>query len=102
MTSDRYRPLTAAAVLLVAAIAAVVSYLHVATLALAYGQPSLAAYLRASRSGSVSTQGSRRPGISNSPNCASPPALMGAGSRSGGSGLPLHSQAIYGDAGPGV
>jgi hypothetical protein len=33
--TDRYRPLTAAAVLLVAAIAAVVSYMHVATLALA-------------------------------------------------------------------
>jgi hypothetical protein len=45
MTSDRYRPLTAAAVLLVATIAAVVSYMHVATLALAYGQPPLAAYL---------------------------------------------------------
>jgi hypothetical protein len=42
---DRYRPLTAAAVLLVATIAAVVSYLHVATLALHYGQPPLAAYL---------------------------------------------------------
>jgi hypothetical protein len=45
MSGDRYRPLTAAAVLLVAAIAAVVSYMHVATLALAYGQPPLAAYL---------------------------------------------------------
>jgi Protein of unknown function (DUF2637) len=45
MTGDRYRPLTAAAVLLVAAIAAVVSYMHVATLALHYGQPPLAAYL---------------------------------------------------------
>jgi hypothetical protein len=45
MTGDRYRPLTAAAVLLVAAIAAVVSYMHVATLALVYGQPPLAAYL---------------------------------------------------------
>lgn len=45
MTRDRYRPLTAAAVLLVAAIAAVVSYMHVATLALHYGQPPLAAYL---------------------------------------------------------
>jgi Protein of unknown function (DUF2637) len=45
VTGDRYRPLTAAAVLLVAAIAAVVSYMHVATLALAYGQPPLAAYL---------------------------------------------------------
>jgi hypothetical protein len=42
MTGDRYRPLTAAAVLLVAAIAAVVSYMHVATLALAYGQPPAA------------------------------------------------------------
>jgi hypothetical protein len=36
---------TTAAVLLVAAIAAVVSYMHVATLALRYGQPPLAAYL---------------------------------------------------------
>jgi hypothetical protein len=45
VTGDRYRPLTAAAVLLVAAIAAVVSYMHVATLALHYGQPPLAAYL---------------------------------------------------------
>ena len=45
MTADRYRPLTAAAVLLVATIAAVVSYMHVATLALRYGQPPLAAYL---------------------------------------------------------
>src|SRR5262249_44485716 len=45
MTRDRYRPLTAAAVLLVATIAAVVSYMHVATLALHYGQPPLAAYL---------------------------------------------------------
>jgi hypothetical protein len=45
MTGDKYRPLTAAAVLLVAAIAAVVSYMHVATLALHYGQPPLAAYL---------------------------------------------------------
>jgi len=43
--TDRYRPLTAAAVLLVAAIAAVVSYMHVATLALHYGQAPLAAYL---------------------------------------------------------
>lgn len=42
---DRYRPLTAAAVLLVATIAAVVSYMHVATLALHYGQPPLATYL---------------------------------------------------------
>jgi uncharacterized protein DUF2637 len=45
VTRDRYRPLTAAAVLLVAAIVAVVSYMHVVTLALHYGQPSLAAYL---------------------------------------------------------
>jgi hypothetical protein len=45
VSGDRYRPLTAAAVLLVAAIAAVVSYMHVATLALHYGQPPLAAYL---------------------------------------------------------
>jgi Protein of unknown function (DUF2637) len=42
---DRYRSLTAAAVLLVAAIAAVVSYIHVASLAIRYGQPPLAAYL---------------------------------------------------------
>jgi Protein of unknown function (DUF2637)/Winged helix-turn-helix DNA-binding len=42
---DRYRTLTAAAVLLVAAIAAIVSYLHVASLALRYGQPPVAAYL---------------------------------------------------------
>ena len=42
---DRYRQLTAVAVLLVAAIAAVVSYLHVASLAIRYGQPPLAAYL---------------------------------------------------------
>ena len=42
---DRYRTLTALAVLLVAAIAAVVSYIHVAALALRYGQPPLAAYL---------------------------------------------------------
>jgi hypothetical protein len=42
---DRYRTLTAAAVLLVAAIAAIVSYIHVASLALRYGQPRLAAYL---------------------------------------------------------
>jgi DNA-binding CsgD family transcriptional regulator len=43
--TDKYWPLTAAAVLLVAAIAAVVSYMHVATLALHYGQPPLGAYL---------------------------------------------------------
>jgi hypothetical protein len=34
VSGDRYRPLTVAAVLLVATIAAVVSYMHVATLAL--------------------------------------------------------------------
>ena len=45
MTGDGLARATAAAVLLVAAIAAVVSYLHVATLALRYGQPPLAAYL---------------------------------------------------------
>jgi hypothetical protein len=46
MASDRrYRALTAAAVLLVAAIAATVSYVHVASLALRYGQPPVAAYL---------------------------------------------------------
>ena len=42
---DRYRMLTASAVLLVAAIAAVISYQHVVALALRYGQPALAAYL---------------------------------------------------------
>lgn len=42
---DRYRTLTAAAVLLVAGIAAVVSYVHIMTLALQYGQEPLAAYL---------------------------------------------------------
>jgi Protein of unknown function (DUF2637) len=42
---DRYRTLTTLAVLLVAMIAAVVSYMHVATLAMRYGQPRLAAYL---------------------------------------------------------
>jgi len=45
VSRDRYRPLTAAAVLLVATIAAVVSHIHVATLALAYGQAPLAVYL---------------------------------------------------------
>jgi hypothetical protein len=49
--SDRYRPLTAAAVLLVAAIAAVVSYLQVATLGLRYGQPPLAAHVMSSSPG---------------------------------------------------
>ena len=43
--TDRYRSLTALAVLLVAAIAAVISYQHVVALALRYGQPELAAYL---------------------------------------------------------
>lgn len=42
---DRYRPLTAAAVLLVAGIAATVSYLHIVNLALRFGQEPLAAYL---------------------------------------------------------
>ncbi len=42
---DRYRTLTASAVLLVAAIAAVISYQHVVALAIRYGQPVLAAYL---------------------------------------------------------
>ena len=45
MTGDRYRTLTAAAVLVVATVAAAVSYVHVATLAIRYGQPTLAAYL---------------------------------------------------------
>ncbi len=43
--TDRYRILTASAVLLVAAIAAVISYQHVVALAVRYGQPALAAYL---------------------------------------------------------
>ena len=43
--TDRYRTLTTLAVLLVATIAAVVSYMHVASLALRYGQPPVAAYL---------------------------------------------------------
>ncbi len=43
--TDRYRSLTALAVLLVAAIAAVISYQHVVALAIRYGQPALAAYL---------------------------------------------------------
>jgi len=42
---DIYRVMTATAVLLVAAIAAVVSYIHIARLALAYGQEPLAAYM---------------------------------------------------------
>jgi hypothetical protein len=45
MNRDRYRILTALAVQLVAAIAAVISYQHVVALALRYGQPVLAAYL---------------------------------------------------------
>jgi hypothetical protein len=43
--TDRYRTLTALAVLVVAAIAAVISYQHVVALAIRYGQPALAAYL---------------------------------------------------------
>jgi hypothetical protein len=42
---DRYKSLTAAAVVLVAAIAAVISYEHAVVLALRYGQPIGAAYL---------------------------------------------------------
>jgi hypothetical protein len=42
---DTYRILTAAAVLLVAAIAAAISFLHIESLAVRYGQPVLAAYL---------------------------------------------------------
>jgi hypothetical protein len=42
---DKYRVITGAAVLLVAAIAAGVSYLHIAKLALIYGQEPVAAYL---------------------------------------------------------
>jgi DNA-binding CsgD family transcriptional regulator len=42
---DRYRTLTAAAVLLVAAIAAVVSFIHIESMASRYGQPILAAVL---------------------------------------------------------
>jgi Protein of unknown function (DUF2637) len=47
MTADRdkYRTMTAVAVLLVAAIAAAVSFLHLAALAIRYGQPLVAAYL---------------------------------------------------------
>ena len=43
--TDRYKALTASAVMLVAAIAAVISYQHVVALAIRYGQPPLAAYL---------------------------------------------------------
>jgi len=42
---DRYRSLTAWAVMLVAAIAAAVSYVHIESLAIRYGQPTLAAWL---------------------------------------------------------
>lgn len=42
---DRYRMLTTAAVLLVAGIAAVISFVHIESLAIRYGQPPLAAYL---------------------------------------------------------
>jgi Protein of unknown function (DUF2637)/Winged helix-turn-helix DNA-binding len=42
---DRYKPLTTAAVLLVAGIAAVISFVHIESLAIRYGQPPLAAYL---------------------------------------------------------
>jgi hypothetical protein len=42
---DRYRALTAAAVLLIAAIAVVISYQHVVALAIRYCQPVVAAYL---------------------------------------------------------
>jgi len=42
---DRYRTLTTAAVLLVAAIAAAISFVHIESLAVRYGQPLLAAYL---------------------------------------------------------
>ncbi len=42
---DRYRVLTTAAVLLVAAIAATVSFVHIESLAVRYGQPVLAAWL---------------------------------------------------------
>jgi len=42
---DRYRALTAAAVLLVAAIAATVSFVHIESLAVRYGQPHPAAWL---------------------------------------------------------
>lgn len=45
MKSDRYRTLTAAAVLLVAGIAAVISYVHISDLSREHGQFPLAAYL---------------------------------------------------------
>jgi hypothetical protein len=43
--TDKYRPLTAAAVLFVAAIAAVISFTHIRYLAATHGQASVAAYL---------------------------------------------------------
>lgn len=45
VAKDRYKTLTTAAVLVVAVIAAAVSFVHVAELALRYGQPPMAAYL---------------------------------------------------------
>ena len=45
MTTDRYRSATAAAVLLVAGIAAVISYQHILTLAIRYGESELSAWL---------------------------------------------------------
>jgi Protein of unknown function (DUF2637) len=42
---DRYRTATAAAVMLVAAIAAVISFVHIESLAVRYGQPVMAAVL---------------------------------------------------------
>lgn len=42
---DTYRTLTTAAVLLVAAIAAAISFVHIESLAIRYGQPVLAAWL---------------------------------------------------------
>jgi Protein of unknown function (DUF2637) len=43
--TDLYQILTALAVLLVAPIAAVISYQHVVALAIRYGQPAVAVYL---------------------------------------------------------
>ena len=45
ISRDQYRTLTAVAVLVVAGIAAVVSYLHISDLAITYGQSRLTAYL---------------------------------------------------------
>jgi hypothetical protein len=45
VTRDRYQVLTAAAVLLVAGIAAVISFVHIQRLAVTHGQTPLAAYL---------------------------------------------------------